>query len=459
MRFSKEFKPALKTYLFTWVVAAVLFLVAAGRSGMPLEEIFQQWWKVMTNSSFLIAVHILFLLLYILFLIVRYTRRGHKKAGWKLALKRISFVLILPAFGLFFSFKGVVMMHSAESYVYDWDFSVENTSETASSLYEIDGKHRGMSVFWSRDNNQKELDILVKDNMEWVAVIPFLDQEHEETPELRSSFNAEWKQRDSMMIARIRQLQQRDVRVHLKPHIWLFDGWRSNIKLSQDDWTIWFDSYRETMVHYAKIAEAEKVDLFCIGTELRTAIQQSHEEWFRLIKEVKEVYSGKLTYAANWDDPIENVPFWDAMDYIGIQAYFPLTENTNPELDEIKEGWQRHIKILEAASERYKKPILFTEVGYRSDISATIKPWEWGNSLGILYNKKSDRTQQLAFEALFESLWDKPWFAGCYVWQWHTSSTPEGALQNVDFSPRYKPAENTLAKWYGTKGAILEDGN
>ena len=55
---------------------------------------------------------------------------------------------------------------------------------------------------------------------------------------------------------------------------------------------------------------------------------------------------------------------------------------------------------------------------------------------------------------MFQKLWNEPWFAGCYIWQWHTGSKPENAKNNVNFTPRFKPAENTITKWYGQEGGI-----
>ena len=134
---------------------------------------------------------------------------------------------------------------------------------------------------------------------------------------------------------------------------------------------------------------------------------------------------------------------------MGIQAYFPLTKVEHPDLETIKEGWQPHIQTLSAFSKKYAKPILFTEVGYKSEASATIKPWEWDNTLGVLYKKKSDQTQQLAYEALFQELWHQDWFAGIYVWEWDNRTQKENAPKDLNFSPRFKPAENVIAKWFG----------
>ena len=455
MNLRKEGITAIKVYAFTWVLALVILSVVFYRFLDSFSEVLKQIGETVTNGSFLVAFHLLFIILYILFLLLRFIRRGYKKQGAKLAFKRFGLFLVLPVLIGYLGFKAVVSSNSLERYDYAWDFGAENTENQPQKNYDIDGKHRGMSVFrLGAGDHPESMKALIKDNVEWVAVVPFLYQENEQTKLLRTrrSTTQGWSRNDSIMIQKIDTLHKQGMRVHLKPHVWLGDGWRSNLQPEGDDWDTWFDVYQKEMVNYAKIAQYTGVGLFCIGTELRTVIENRPQAWSTLITEVKKVYTGKLTYAANWDDPIDKIPFWDEMDYIGIQAYFPLTDHNLPEIAAIKEGWKPHLSMLEKASEKYDKPILFTEVGYRSDASATIKPWEWGSRLGILYNKKSDRTQQYAYEALFETLWDKPWFAGCYIWQWHANTTAESLKTDVDFTPRFKPAENTIAKWYGTKG-------
>ncbi len=463
MQFKKEFRSLLIVYLWTWVLFFLLYCFGIWRAGVSITDALLQLLKVIPSATFLIGFHLLFLIVYILFLIGRFTVRGYKNKGWITAIKRLSFTLILPVLFGFLSIKGVIAKNSKELYEYTWNHTIENTTEKATKLYDIDGKHRGMSVFWSYDSRidyKEATKNIIKDNIEWSTVIPFIDQENEESNSLRGTvIPGVWSRRDSSVIRQIRRLQEREIRVHLKPHIWLVDGWRSNIQLSEEDWDIWFESYRQRMLQYARIAETTDVPLFCIGTELRTVIQNKPDAWLTLIKEIQQIYSGALTYALNWDDPIESIPFWDEMDYIGIQAYFPLTTHEKPSIEEIKQGWDVHIEKMKEASQTYKKPILFTEVGYRSDASATIKPWEWGSAISILTEKKSDQTQQFAFEAMFQKLWNEPWFAGCYIWQWHTGSKPENAKNNVDFTPRFKPAENTITKWYGQEGEVTISGN
>lgn len=355
----------------------------------------------------------------------------------------IVFITIICSCGVF---------QNEDDYTFAWDMTLENHTGIPKNLYKKDGKHRGMSVFHWRDSMDLALNQLIKNNVEWIAIIPFYFQENDKTREMRMPEVAgQWDHRDSMYMNVIENIHDRGLHVMLKPHLWMHDGWRSNIQFeTEEDWDIWFESYRKNLIHHALLAELLDIELLCIGAEFRSSILKQPDKWEELIEDVKSIYSGKLTYAANWDAEYAEVSFWDQMDFIGIQAYFPLTTGEYPSLSEIKKGWKRHIATLKALSERYNKPILFSEVGYRSDNIATIEPWVWGSALDKDTSVvASNITQNLAYEALFQELWDKEWFAGMYFWQWHNTSRRQVKYENRDFTPRFKPAENTLAKWYG----------
>jgi hypothetical protein len=107
------------------------------------------------------------------------------------------------------------------------------------------------------------------------------------------------------------------------------------------------------------------------------------EHWRRLIQEVREIYHGPLGYAANFDQYRE-VGFWDALDVMGINAYFQLrrhlvpgaaTEDLEPLL---QEGWREVLdEILTFREERglTRQPVMFTEMGFTHRADSTIEPW------------------------------------------------------------------------------------
>ena len=448
----KAFKKIGIVYLVSWGVGLVLMLWQLMTRGQSFSEAFVQYFEeILPNKSYLIAQHLLFLCLLVIFLLFQYFKKVYNKHGKQTMFKRLGLYLLLPITLLIVGFKTIVHLNTNEVIDFVWDENAMNQSGKVSNLFEQDGLHRGMSVFGWQEDNTESIDALVKANVEWVAVVPFIWQESEGSPTVASrDDDAVFSRRDSLFIKAIHNLHDKGIKVHLKPHLWLGEGWRSNLNYgSEADWDIWFSSYKKRMLRYAKMAQLTNTELFCMGTELRTSIKAQPQAWRALIKEIREVYDGPLTYAANWYDEYEHITFWDELDYIGIQAYFPLTKVENPDLETIKAGWQPHLQTLENLYQRERKPILFTEVGYKSEASATIKPWEWDQAFGLLYKKKSDQTQQLAYEALFQELWGKDWFAGVYIWEWNTRSKIENAATNLNFSPRFKPAENVIAKWFG----------
>ncbi|MEM8507318.1 MAG: hypothetical protein AAF717_05785 [Bacteroidota bacterium] len=445
-------KNVLVLYLISWLIGLGLLVWQLMAEGQKfLESVSLYFYQILPNTSYLVAQHLLFVVFLVLFFLFRYFKTIYQKHGRRNMLKRLTLYLLLPAILLILGFKTLIHINTSEAIQFTWDQEMMNPSGEVGNFFERDGLHRGMSVFGWQESNSKDIEALINAYVEWVAVVPFIWQDKEESPEIASKReDGLFTKRDSLFIKVINELHAKGIHVHLKPHLWLGEGWRANINYpSKAEWDVWFNSYRSRMLHYAKMAHLTKVELFCIGTELRTSVKAQPEAWKQLIKDIREVYKGPLTYAANWHDEYEYITFWDELDYIGIQAYFPLTKTKNPDIEHIKTGWQPHLKTLAALYEKERKPILFTEVGYKSEASATIKPWEWDDTFGVLYKKKSDQTQQLAFEALFEELWHKDWFAGVYIWEWNTKSQESNAATNLNFSPRFKPAENVIAKWFG----------
>jgi len=76
-------------------------------------------------------------------------------------------------------------------------------------------------------------------------------------------------------------------------------------------------------------------------------VTKRQDDWRVLIADIRKLYRGKLTYAANWAKELNDVPFWAELDFIGIQAYYPLTDKANPTVDELEEGWRRHLPSME----------------------------------------------------------------------------------------------------------------
>ena len=106
------------------------------------------------------------------------------------------------------------------------------------------------------------------------------------------------------------------------------------------------------------------------------------QKWYALIAKVRKSYSGKLTYAANFDNYHE-VKFWDKLDFIGINAYFQLREIGPPQTrqaqyEEMTASWEKIFSDLDSfrVQEGLLQKALFTELGYIYRENCAIMPWK-----------------------------------------------------------------------------------
>src|SRR5439155_10528972 len=111
-----------------------------------------------------------------------------------------------------------------------------------------------------------------------------------------------------------------DMSVTLKPQIGLRSGNWIGYAHPADLDAFWSD-YRTMLLHYADLAQQGGASMLVVGTEMAT-LSSDATRWRALIAEVRTHFSGELTYAANYDE-FQRITFWDALDYIGIDAYFP----------------------------------------------------------------------------------------------------------------------------------------
>jgi hypothetical protein len=168
-------------------------------------------------------------------------------------------------------------------------------------------------------------------------------------------------------------------------------------------------------------------------------------EWPLLIKKIRNIYKGKLTYAANFSGEFEEVPFWNELDYIGVQAYFPLTSSREPSLEELEQGWNEPMARIEKVFKKFRKPILFTELGYKSTPDAAIEPWRWPER----QEEVSMETQANCYRAFFHKVWPQEWIVGVYFWKWYPH--PPKRPTEGDFTPQGKPAEEVLKNWFAKR--------
>ena len=294
-------------------------------------------------------------------------------------------------------------------------------------------------------------DSLAATGANWISQTPFSWQRRTDDPELRMATSGKiwWGESDEGLVDATLRARKRGLRTLLKPHIWIRDRsngqWHGEIDFdTQKEWDVWWERYRRFALHYARLAEEHGMVAYCIGTELRTTVLEHPDRWQELIRDIRKVYGGWLTYSANWYREFEEVPFWDALDYIGIQAYFPLSDSEAANLGsgDLERAWAPHLERIEAVQKRVGKPVIFTEVGYRSTSDATVEPWKWRSTAEL-----DDELQAACYEAMFRTFWRKPWFSGLYIWKWYPDDRVS-KRRRVGFTPQGKEAGRVLRRWF-----------
>ena len=239
----------------------------------------------------------------------------------------------------------------------------------------------------------------------------------------------------------------------LVPHLWVESGeWRALIDPKTDEgWKAWAESYGRFVTAWAKVAEEAHVDLLSCGVELRSWVTSGRAPSFaKVIRDIRAIYKGPLTYSANWDDVDDSVILGD-LDVIGINAFYPLTDKEDASFDALLDGSRRVASKIQALSERWQRPVLFTEIGYTTRPDPALRPWEWPDSM---QNVRIDEVAQAdAYAALIAPLLDLPAFAGFFVWRVYAD--PDDVSQEAPwgFSPRGKQAELVLKDAFASRWA------
>jgi len=281
----------------------------------------------------------------------------------------------------------------------------------------------------------------------WISVVPYA-YTRMDVPNVRFSEQGGqwWGERPEGVRETIRLAHEHGVKVMLKPQVYVPYGWTGALDFKTDeDWTKWEDAYERYILRFAALADSTNTELFCIGTEFNNAIQKRPQFWTNVIKKIRVVYRGKLTYSSNWDD-WARVPFWSDLDYIGLGGYFPLVDASTPEVPDLKTAWKPILERLKTLSQEKGKPVLFTEFGYLSVDGCGWRNWELER--GIEGRNINEQAQANCLEALFATFQPETWWAGGFLWKWFPNMRGHEGYPERDYTPQGKLGEGVLKKWY-----------
>jgi len=312
---------------------------------------------------------------------------------------------------------------------------------------------RGMTIScqtwgreWATDGFARELDALRELGVNWVAIHPYAG--------IRADGALEWRDLDPAAppewIARpIREAHARGMSILVVPHIAQWGSpwkYRGEIEFTDPahlerffaDYTRWIT---------AVAACARGADGFSIASEL-DRLGGHADRWRAVVAAVRSVTASRLTWCASWNS-YRSVEFWDALDAIGIQAYFPLSGAEDPSADELRAAWSPILADLRALHERTGKPVVFTELGYNRSLAAAREPWAYAQDHG----EAAARAEALQVRCLATALeaieGESDWLRGAILWKWFV-----GSARRANFlmsEPAVRAA--IAAAWAGAGGS------
>jgi len=244
----------------------------------------------------------------------------------------------------------------------------------------------------------------------------------------------------------------------------------------------WFDTYGALLAHYGQLATADNVPFFIIGSELEhlttdtadtgkgtptdgetyTCTARRECEWRHMVSLMRTAsykdygggqqagakYTGKLIYEATYkigesntlpNPEWKDITWWNAVDYIGISAFFPLlASNAQSSTIAISDAWKglnTHaaldpkntfslIDAFRTLSAKTNRSIVFTSIGYDSALSASSNPGAKGDG-------NPDQSEQLsAMTAAITTFTAESWWLGA-IWSYDYAVWPRSNLQKT----------------------------
>jgi hypothetical protein len=337
--------------------------------------------------------------------------------------------VIIAALMLQFSF--VLSAHAA---VRDWQKSVSIIPDS-STVYSSDAFRQSVDRAKAAGANYVNL------------IIPYY-QSNPGSTDIGAGWNTPT---DASLVQGIQYAHSIGLKVSLAIYLENYSGdWRAYI--NPNDRNTWYQRYGDVLMKYGQIAQAQHAEQFVLGAELISmASQYMHSDnearWEAMIARVRGVYGGQLTYSANRGQPdpfgaeVTHTEFWDKLDIIGLSGYYSLGSDGSAAA--MKSAWNDiNGYDVRPLYQKWNKPILFSEIGYRSVSGAHQQPWDSG--MGGPYDPQE---QVNDYEALFGYWNDYSYVQGAMLWWWKPNPNAGGS-GDTDYTPQNKPAESTLKSWW-----------
>lgn len=243
----------------------------------------------------------------------------------------------------------------------------------------------------------------------------------------------------------------------LKPHIGIAGKYDSFVRNEYDpsNYDLFFENWKELMLHYADLAHANGIPILSIGCEMKLCTDTKYlVKWQDIYNSIKAKYQDLLiTYSMSmheFEDPKNSGQISSVVDLIGLNvypAYAPANYDATMEVDELKGAWwhdwngHEYMQSINGYYDSYQKPIYITETGltpYDDGLSCLVSDY---NGTGHAYNFDA---QAIGYKAAFEAIALNPHIIGVAIWH---ASKPFSFIDENNVNG-VTPSEKVLTQYF-----------
>jgi len=190
-------------------------------------------------------------------------------------------------------------------------------------------------------------------------------------------------------------------------------AWRGSIE--PQNRAAWFRSYNKLLLPYAAAAQAGHAATFVLGTELVSL--EGAPQWQGLVRSLRSVYSGQLTYDQNHDEfgsYTANPP----VPGHNVDAYPQFSLPDSASVARLTSSWEAW---LGAHPLSVRRELTLSEIGIDAVAGSYKEPWAWRNTRTAPINT---RVQAAWYQAACNAVSDQQIGGGIYWWEVNFDANP-----------------------------------
>ncbi len=190
-------------------------------------------------------------------------------------------------------------------------------------------------------------------------------------------------------------------------------AWRGSIE--PQNRAAWFRNYRALLLPYLLVAQAGHAATFVLGTELESL--EGAPQWPGLVRSLRSVYRGQLTYDENHDEFAINTANPPVPGH-NVDAYPQFNLPANASVASVTQSWDAWLGAHPLA---VRRDLTLSEVGIGAAAGSYQDPWSW---LSTKTARIDTRVQAAWYQAVCNALSAEQIGGGIYWWDVSFDANP-----------------------------------